>query len=62
MQGQIIVLDGPDAVGKTTLAKKIQERVPNTRYMHLTYRWKDKIFDYHTGAIHLAASGLNYQM
>ena len=42
MQGQIIVLDGPDAVGKTTLAKKIQERVPNTRYMHLTYRWKIK--------------------
>ena len=55
MQNQIIVLDGPDAVGKTTLAKKIQEKVPNTRYLHLTYRWKDKIFDYHTAAIHLAA-------
>ena len=52
---QIIVLDGPDAVGKTTLANKIIEMYPNTKYLHLTYRFKDKIFDYHTAAIRLAS-------
>ena len=52
---QIIVLDGPDAVGKTTLANKIVEMYPNTKYLHLTYRFKDKIFDYHTAAIRLAS-------
>ena len=55
MPGQIIIIDGPDAVGKTTLANSIMKRVPNTKYLHLTYRFKDKIFDYHTAAIHLAS-------
>jgi len=54
MPGQIIIIDGPDAVGKTTLAKELMKRVPNTKYLHLIYRWKDKIFDYHTAAMKLA--------
>ena len=54
MSGQIIIIDGPDAVGKTTLAKELMKRVPNTKYLHLIYRWKDKIFDYHTAAMKLA--------
>lgn len=31
-----IILDGPDGVGKSTLAKKIQERFNITSYIHLT--------------------------
>tara|TARA_Y100001963_G_C6757576_1_gene437724 strand:+ start:767 stop:1777 length:1011 start_codon:yes stop_codon:yes gene_type:complete len=54
MQGQIIVLDGPDAVGKTTLAEAFLKKYPDTKYLHLIYRWKDKIFDYHTAAMKLA--------
>lgn len=33
-----IILDGPDGVGKTTLAKKIQKRFNITSYIHLTYK------------------------
>ncbi len=54
MQGQIIVLDGPDAVGKTTLAEAFLKKYPDTKYLHLIYRWQDKIFDYHTAAMKLA--------
>ena len=51
---RIIVLDGPDAVGKTTLAKAIIEKYPKTKYFHLGYRYKDRMFDYHTAAIRVA--------
>lgn len=33
----IILLDGPDGVGKTTLAELIQKRFPHSEYIHLTY-------------------------
>lgn len=49
----IIVLEGPDASGKTTLAKKIVE-LSGGKYLHLTYRFKDRMFDYHTAAFELA--------
>ena len=52
---QIIVLDGPDAVGKTTIAKEFMRKFPNTKYIHNGYRWKDKIFDYHTAVMKLAS-------
>ena len=52
---QIIVLDGPDAVGKTTIAKEFIRKFPNTKYIHNGYRWKDKIFDYHTAVMKLAS-------
>jgi hypothetical protein len=32
-----IILDGPDAVGKTVYAQTIQKLFPNSRYEHLTY-------------------------
>ena len=50
----IIILDGPDGTGKTTLAKMLQKKL-KAAYLHLTYRWKEKIFDYHTAAIRFAA-------
>lgn len=46
----LIVLEGPDGSGKTTLAKALQEKLGGT-YIHLTYRFKGRMFDYHTAAI-----------
>lgn len=50
----IIILDGPDGTGKTTLAERMCTEL-NAEYLHLTYRWKERIFDYHTAAIRYAA-------
>ena len=52
MKGLIIV-DGCDGTGKTTLAQAICNRY-NGVYMHNTYRWKDKMYLYHTAALHRA--------
>lgn len=49
----IIVLEGPDAAGKTTLARYLHTRY-GARYLHQIYRWKDQMFTYHTAALHLA--------
>lgn len=49
----IILLDGPDGVGKTTLAKTIMKK-SGARYIHLTYKYPDKMFEYQTAALHLA--------
>lgn len=48
----IIVIEGADSAGKTTLANHIRERFPNTRYLHSTRR-KD-IWRYHVGALRWA--------
>tara|TARA_R100000808_G_C2114761_1_gene127765 strand:- start:19 stop:1017 length:999 start_codon:yes stop_codon:yes gene_type:complete len=54
--GNIIVLEGPDAVGKTSLAEAFKKYSDKpVKYVHLNYRWKDKIFDYHTATIKLAS-------
>jgi hypothetical protein len=50
----IIILDGPDGTGKTTLAQQMCLQL-GADYLHLTYRWKEKIFDYHVAAIRYAA-------
>lgn len=52
-QHPIIVLDGPDGAGKTTLANEIA-RQSGGRVIHLTYRFKDKMPSYHTAALELA--------
>jgi thymidylate kinase len=49
----VIVLDGPDAAGKSTLAAKFKE-AHGARVIHLTYRFKDKMFAYQTAALRLA--------
>jgi hypothetical protein len=46
----IIVLDGPDGSGKTTLANYLKEH-HGARVLHLTYRWKDRMPLYHYAAI-----------
>jgi thymidylate kinase len=38
----LVVLDGPDSVGKTTLAKAIEARHPGTKYIHMTYIKDDR--------------------
>jgi len=50
----IIVLEGPDCVGKTALAEKLVKALDG-HYMHLTYRWPKHMFTYHTAAIKRAA-------
>lgn len=45
-----IVLEGPDSAGKTTLGKALVDYL-GAHYIHLTYRFKDKMFDYHTAAL-----------
>lgn len=49
----LIILDGPDGSGKTTLAKEIV-RQTDGHYMHLTYRFKEKMFTYHLANLHRA--------
>lgn len=44
----IVILDGPDAAGKTTLAERLIEmNQGNGIILHATYRFKDKIPTYH---------------
>jgi thymidylate kinase len=46
----IIVIEGPDGSGKTTLANQLCKEL-GAKYVHLTYRWGSKMFDYHTAAL-----------
>lgn len=48
----IIVLEGPDGAGKTTLAEALKKFL-GARYIHLTYRFQNKMDLYHTAAIRL---------
>lgn len=50
----ILVLEGPDCAGKTTLAKAIMKIDPAARYIHMTYRFKDRMGLYHAAAINRA--------
>lgn len=46
----VIVLDGPDGTGKSTLAQELCQKL-DAKYLHLTYRWPKNMFDYHTAAL-----------
>lgn len=50
----IIVLEGPDGAGKTSLAEALQKKL-GARYVHLTYRFKDKMHLYHGAALRFCA-------
>ena len=49
----IFILEGPDGVGKTTLAKRMHQEL-KAEYLHLSYRWPDHMFEYHHAAIRWA--------
>jgi thymidylate kinase len=49
----IFVIEGPDGAGKTVLGKEMV-RLLNGHYMHLTYRFKNQMLDYHTAAMEIA--------
>lgn len=46
----VFVLEGPDGVGKTTLAEALCKEL-GAKYLHLTYRWPKKMFMYHQAAM-----------
>lgn len=50
----IIVVDGPDHSGKTTLAKELIKQNGQGHHLHLTYRWPEKMDLYHFAAIRYA--------
>lgn len=50
----IVILEGPDCAGKTTLANAIRYRDSTCKYIHMTYRFKERMGLYHTAALHRA--------
>jgi hypothetical protein len=46
----LIILEGPDGSGKTTLARRIQETC-GASYLHCTCRYLDRMFTYHTAIL-----------
>ena len=46
----VYVIEGPDCAGKTTLADAMVKYL-NAEYLHLTYRFKDRMDKYHTAAL-----------
>lgn len=61
MVSGVILLEGPDGSGKTTLANRLIKLFGGGTYIHLTYRFKDRMPDYHGAmlrkAIRLARKG-----
>lgn len=53
MLNGLILLEGADGTGKTTLAKFLVERYGG-HYIHLTYRYPNNMFEYHAAALHRA--------
>ena len=46
----IIIIEGSDGTGKTTLAKYLCKKL-NAHYLHATYRFKNTMFEYHTALL-----------
>ncbi|MCA6334070.1 MAG: hypothetical protein IM664_05575 [Phenylobacterium sp.] len=57
----LIVLEGPDAAGKTTLGKKIAEMTGGT-YLHATYRFRARMFTYQTALLYKAIRLSDHQV
>ena len=56
----LIIVEGGDGTGKSTLAEALCQRM-GAHYMHLTYRFRDRMDQYHTAALELALKRLAYQ-
>ena len=56
----LIIIEGGDGTGKTTLANELVHRM-GAHYCHLTYRFCDRMDQYHTAALELALKRLAYQ-
>ena len=52
IRGKILIVEGPDGVGKTTLINKIKEKFKNNFYMHLRVHKNMKLW--HTATTRLA--------
>lgn len=50
LQYPIMVLDGPDCAGKSTLAEELV-KLTGGHHLHLTYRWPTKMHLYHQAAL-----------
>src|SRR5690606_4274519 len=50
----LLILEGPDGAGKTTLADAICDRVPNAIKVKLTFRPDLDIWEHHTEALRVA--------
>lgn len=50
----VVVLEGPNGVGKSFLANAIKARYPVTKIVHCTYRFKNQMFTYHLAAVRRA--------
>lgn len=49
----LLLLEGSDGTGKTTLAQHFVERY-GAHYLHLTYRFPNRMWTYHAAALHRA--------
>jgi thymidylate kinase len=52
IRGKILIVEGPDGVGKTTLINYIKDRYKNSFYMHLRVHKNMKLW--HTASVRLA--------
>ena len=52
IEGKILVVEGPDGVGKTTLINRIKERYKDNFYMHLRVHKNMKLW--HTATTRMA--------
>src|SRR6056300_1129132 len=57
MFGRIIIFEGPDGVGKTTLVNHIKNKYKNSYYMHLRVNKNMKLW--HTASMRLAIKKKN---
>lgn len=53
--GAIVVVEGVDGSGKTTLANELAKRHGDAVILHQVYRWKRLMFEYHTAVLRQAA-------
>ena len=49
IRGKILIVEGPDGVGKTTLLNRIKEKFKNNFYMHLRVHKNMKLW--HTATV-----------